>query len=117
MRKSLNIFSSIACSLMIASNKQRQKHNNLALICTTKLKEAHEHFKSLMSINLEPKCKVTLKRMNLVVIEDYYHVTTINENMYWMKLIHLLSIFSLNLRVPFSTSTFTSNSLIEFLNV
>ena len=34
-----------------------------------------------------------------------------------MKLAHVLSIFSLNLRAPFYTSTFTSKLLIAFSNV
>ena len=38
-------------------------------------------------------------------------------NMNMMKSSYLLSIFSLNLRPPFYTSTFTSNFLIVFLNV
>ena len=28
-----------------------------------------------------------------MIIEDYYHMTTIDENMKWMKLTHLLQIF------------------------
>jgi hypothetical protein len=38
--------------------------------------------------------------MDTIVIEDYYHMTTMNDNINWMKLTHLLSIFSLTLRVP-----------------
>ena len=37
----------------------------------------------------------------MVVIEDYYHMTTIDENMNWMKITHLFSNNSLNLRAPF----------------
>ena len=44
-------------------------------------------------------------------------MTIINENVYYMKLAHLLSNFSQNLRVPFYTSTFTSKFLIAFLSV
>ena len=47
MKKSLSIFSSIACKSMIASSKQRQNHNNLATIYKEKLKGAHERSKSL----------------------------------------------------------------------
>ena len=50
----------------------------------------------------------TLTRMNTVIIEDYYHMATIDENVNWMKLAHLLSNFPLNLRAPFCTSTWTS---------
>ena len=32
---------------MIILNKQRQKHNNLAIIEREKLKDVHEYFKSL----------------------------------------------------------------------
>ena len=42
-----------------------------------------------------------LTRMDRVVIENYYYMTTIDENVYWMKLTHLLAIFSLNPRGPF----------------
>ena len=45
--KVMNIFSFIACNLMIASNKQRQEHNNLAIMWRAKLKGAHVHFKNL----------------------------------------------------------------------
>ena len=48
----------------------------------------------------------TLIKMDKVVIEDYYRVTIMDENMNWMKLTHLLSLFSLNPRAPFCTSTF-----------
>ena len=51
MRKLLNIFSSIACNLMIALSKQRQKFNNLATIWRVKLKGANEHSKSLQFVN------------------------------------------------------------------
>ena len=39
--------------------------------------------------------------MNKVVIKDYNHMTTMDENMNWMKVTHVLSNFSLNLRPPF----------------
>ena len=52
MSKSLNMFSSIACNLTIASNQQRQEHNNLAIIWRAKLKRAHEHFKSLQFVKI-----------------------------------------------------------------
>ena len=54
-RKSLNILSSIARSLMIASNKQRQKHNNLVTIWREKIKGAHEHSKLRASKLLKPR--------------------------------------------------------------
>ena len=44
-------------------------------------------------------------------------MTTIDENVNWMKLTHLLSNFSLNLRAFFCTSNFTSKKLIAFLDV
>ena len=56
--------------------------------------------------------------LDKVVIEDYYHMTImINEIVYWMKLAHLLSSFSQNFRVPFCTSTFNSKLSIAFLDV
>ena len=44
-----------------------------------------------------------LTRMDKVVLKDYYHMTTMDENVNWLKLTHLLSIFSLNLKAPFCT--------------
>ena len=57
----------------------------------------------------KPKTQVqTLTRTYMVVVEDFDHMKTMNENVHWMKLTHLLSIFPLNLRTPCCTSTFTS---------
>ena len=47
MRKSLNIFSTVACNSIIASNKQRQDDNNLATTKRANFKKAHERSKSL----------------------------------------------------------------------
>lgn len=35
----------------------------------------------------------TPKRMDKLVIKYYFHTTTITENMNWMELAHLLSMF------------------------
>ena len=43
----------------------------------------------------------TPKRMNNVVIKDYYHMTIIDENVNWKKLTYLLSFFALNPRGPY----------------
>jgi hypothetical protein len=59
----------------------------------------------------------TPTRMHKGVIADYYHMTTMDENINWMKLTHLLLIISLNLRAPFCTSTLPSTFLIALLNV
>ena len=108
MTKSLKVFPSIrACNLAIILNKQRQPHNNLATIRRANLKGAYEHSKKLQFVNY----------IDNVVIEDYYHVTTMNANVTWMKLTRLLAIVSLNHRAPFCTFNFTSNLLITFLNV
>ena len=57
----------------------------------------------------------TLKRMDMVVIRNYVHMTTMDEHTYWIKLTHLLSNFSLTLKAPFCTSSFTSkNTLVAF---
>ena len=58
-----------------------------------------------------------LTRMVTVVIEDYYHMTTRDENMNWMKLAHLLWVFSPNLRVIFCKSTLTLEFLLASSNV
>jgi hypothetical protein len=44
-------------------------------------------------------------------------MTTMNEKMNWMELARLLSIFSLNPRAPFCTSTFPLMFLKAFLYV
>ena len=53
--------------------------------------------------------------MDKVVIEDYYHMT-MNENMNYMKLTHLLSSLWVKFRALFCTSTLTSYFLIVFSN-
>ena len=53
MRKAIKFFSSIACHLMIASNKQRQEHHNLGTIQRAKRKGAHEHAKVEPNISFE----------------------------------------------------------------
>lgn len=57
----------------------------------------------------------TVQRVDMIVIEDYYHVTTMDENVNIMKLTHLISKNPLNSRAPFCTSTFTLGFLIDFL--
>ena len=59
----------------------------------------------------------TLTRTDLVAIEDYDHMTIMDENMKWMKLTHLLSVFPLNLRGPSCTCTFHFKTLIALLGV
>ena len=53
----------------------------------------------------------------MVVIEDYYHMPTMDKNVTWMKLTHISSIFSLNIRAAFCTSTYTIDFLIAILDV
>ena len=43
----------------------------------------------------------TLMRLDKVTIEDYYHMTMMDESMNKMEPAHLLSNFSLNPRDPF----------------
>ena len=63
----------------------------------------------------KPKIQMqTLAIMDMVVIKDYYHMTTMDEDMNWMKSTLLLSYFPPNLRAPFRTSTFTPNFFIFF---
>ena len=56
----------------------------------------------------------TPTRMDNVVIKDYYHMITMNENVNWMELTHMLLSFPLNPKARFCTSTFTSTFLIAF---
>lgn len=43
--------------------------------------------------------------MDMVVVEDYYLMTSMDGNINKMKLTHVLSNFPLTLRAPFSTSS------------
>ncbi len=76
---------------MIASNKKKyiKKLITLPQYGKKKIKGAHEQPHELLVCNYsEPKMQ-TVTRMDMVVIEDYYHMTTID----WMKLTYLLSSF------------------------
>ena len=53
----------------------------------------------------------TLMKPNKVVIKVKYRMKTMDVNIIWMKLTHLLSIYALNLLVSFCTSTFTSKNI------
>ena len=77
MRKSLNIFSSIACNSTIASNKLTQEQYNLAAIQRAKLKGAHETPKSQTRLITQIW---TLTRIDKEVIEDYHDKKTLDEN-------------------------------------
>ena len=52
----------------------------------------------------------TLTRMNKVVIEDYYRMTTMTKNVNRMTLTHRLSNFSLHLKAPFVHLPLPQNS-------
>ena len=96
-------FSSIGCNSPIVSNKQIC--NVLATIWRAKLMGAHES-------------SMCLTRTSMTVIGDYHHMTTMNENVKWMKLTYLLSILSLNLRVPlFYIYLYFEQNLIAFLHI
>ena len=47
----------------------------------------------LVCKHLELKMQTLTKKKDGVAIKDYYHMTTRDENVYWMKLTHLLSSF------------------------
>lgn len=66
--------------------------------------------KSLQFVEPRTQMQSSLTRMDNVVIEDYCHMTTMDETMNWMKLTHILSNVPLNLRAPFCTIIFTSKS-------
>ena len=53
MRKLLSIFPSKRCKSMIASNKQREGHNNLATIQKEKLKGNDECTKNLQVVKTQ----------------------------------------------------------------
>ena len=46
----------------------------------------------------------------MAVIEDYYHITTMDEHVNWMKLTYLLSFFSINFGAPFVHLPLLQNS-------
>ena len=78
---------------MIASSKQRQKHNTLATIWIAKTQGSPWVLQEpLVCKHLEPKMQ-TLIRMDGIVSKDHYHMTIVDENVIWMKLTHLLSRF------------------------
>ena len=98
-------YSCIERNSTFASNLQRQEHNILNTIQRENFNIAHERSKipwfGKPSIQMQP-----LTRMNKVVIEDYYDMTTMNENVNWTKLTHVLSNFSPNLGAPFCVFIF-----------
>ena len=101
MRKSLNIFSSEECNSMVASNKQRQEHNNLATIQRLASKTQGSPWALQEPLACLKTQMPTLTRMDKEVIEDYYQMTTLNENVNWMKQTHWLPNFHKTLGPPF----------------
>ena len=67
------------------------------MIWGAELHGANEHSKSLQFAKHRIKIQ-SLRKMDNVVIEDYDHMTTMNENMNWMELTHSLSISLRTLR-------------------
>ena len=115
IRKSLNMFSSITYNSTIASNQRRQESNDLAHDLERKTQGSPWALQEPLTCLGSQMW--TLTRINKGVIGDYYHVTVMNENVNWMKLTHLQSNNSLNCRVCFCTSTFTSKKFIAILDV
>ena len=74
---------------MAASHKQRQEHNNLATTQRATLKRARECSESPWMekpiTQMHP-----LTRVDKVVIEDYYHMATMDENVSRIKQTHLI---------------------------
>ena len=66
----------------------------------------------IFASNPPPPEMQTLIRMDMIVIENYYHKTKMDEDVNWMELTHLKLQKSLTFGVPFSTSSFTSKFLI-----
>ena len=62
------------------------------------------------SLSIRTTLMQNLPRMDIVVIKNYYQMTTMNENVNWMKLtMYTLFNFS-SPPAPFCTSTFTLNN-------
>ena len=93
MRKSLTIFSSIACNSVIASSKQTTRAQEPSRNLENKLNQVHEHSKSLYFVKPRTQCKPQNGQESYLGLLPY---ETMNENVNWMKLTHILSIFSLN---------------------
>jgi hypothetical protein len=60
---------------------------------------------------------IVVHLLHIQVIEGYSHLTTMDENVDWMKLTYLLSFFSLNLRASCCTYPFTWKFLTTLMNV
>ena len=60
---------------------------------------------------------IIMHLVHIQVIEGYSHLTTMDENVNWIKLTCFLSFFSLNLRAPCCTYPFTSKFLTALMNV
>ena len=78
----------------MASRKHRLEHNNLGTILWAKLKGAYVLSKSLQFVKPRTQMQI-LAGMDMVVIEDYYHMTTTDENLGWMKQTHIYCRFFL----------------------
>ena len=59
----------------------------------------------------------SLTIMVKVVIKDCHHMTTMDENVNWIKITHLLLISFIKLKAPFYAFAFTFESLVDFPNV
>ena len=74
-----------------APSKQRPEHEYLATIRRAKLKGAYDVQEPSIRKNLLYKCKPLQIKMEMILIKNYYHMTSMDENVNWMKQTHLLS--------------------------
>ena len=69
---------------MITSHKQRYENNNLVTTQRATLERAHECSKRPLDGETQ-----NANKNGQIVIEDYFHMATMDENVSWMKLTHL----------------------------
>ena len=98
IRQSLNIFHPLFVTNKLCQQTEtraQQLNDNLE----SKVKEAHECSKALYFVTSRIQLQ-TSSTTDMIMIEDYGHMTTMVENIKWMKLAHLFTFFSLNLSRP-----------------
>ena len=91
MRNSLNIFASIACNSTIASNQQRQEHNNFATMQRKKSRKPRSSPRGPCLLKHRSHTQ-TLTRIDKATVKDYDYMTTMDVIMRQMKLTRLLPI-------------------------
>ena len=77
---------------MTVSNKQRQEHDNLAATWSVDHKEDHECCQSLQFVKPRTQMQAPT-RTYVIVITNFDHMIRMDENVNWIKIINLMSIY------------------------